>query len=192
MLWPVLAAIVFSTASPRESGAQTKNVRHSDISSKPRSRTAWAGYAAFAWALLFAIVHLYWALGGTVGLPPGLSVDMNPALFVIDVVAVPLSVIGALLALSLVQPWGRRFPRRLLLACGWGVCALLIVHSVPTLVGGTLAMGLRDFNPSVLERWSLFVYEPWFFTGGILYGAAAWHYTRRSHTGRRIGNMSGR
>ena len=55
----------------------------------------WAEYAASAWALAFAAVHLYWALGGTVGLPKGMSVDMNPALFVIDVLAVPLCVVGA-------------------------------------------------------------------------------------------------
>jgi hypothetical protein len=90
---------------------------------------AWAAYAACAWALAFAVVHLYWALGGAVGLPPGMSVGMNRALFVIDIVAVPLCVAGDL---------------------------------------------------SLLERWSLFVYEPWFFTGGVLYGAAAWSYGRRS------------
>ena len=50
---------------------------------------AWAAYAACAWALAFAVVHLYWALGGAVGLPPGMSVGMNRALFVIDIVAAP-------------------------------------------------------------------------------------------------------
>jgi hypothetical protein len=139
-----------------------------------------AAYAATAWALAFAAVHLYWALGGTVGLPRGMSVYMNPALFVIDVLAVPLCVVGALLALSLVRPWGRLFPRRLLLAGAWAVCALLVVHSVPTLVGdGLVAVGLRNGALSSLERWSLFVYEPWFFVGGVLYGAAAWGYGRR-------------
>ena len=150
-------------------------------SDAPRRWPGWAAYAAGAWALVFAVVHLYWALGGTVGLPNGMSVDMNPALFVIDVLAVPLCVVGALLALSLVRPWGRLFPRRLLLAGAWAVCALLIVHSAPTLVEGVLVVtGLRDAEPSVLERWSLFVYEPWFFVGGILYGAAAWGHGRRS------------
>ena len=113
-----------------------------------------------AWALVFAAVHLYWALGGTVGLPNGMSVGMNPALFVIDVLAVPLSVVGALLALSLVRPWGRLLPRRLLLASASAVCALLIVHSAPTLVeGGLVVTGLRDAKLSVLERWSLFEIE---------------------------------
>jgi hypothetical protein len=140
-------------------------------------------YAACAWSLAFAAVHLNWALGGTALLPLGMSVGMNPALFVIDVIAVPLCLLGALLALSFVRPWGRAFPRRALLACGWGVCAILVLHSAPTLVRGALvAVGLLDADLSVLERWSLFVYEPWFFTGGLLYGLSAWCYGRRSRT----------
>ena len=139
----------------------------------------WAAYAAGAWALAFAVVHLYWALGGAGGLPKGMSVDLNTALFVIDVLAVPLCVVGALLALSLVRPWGQLFPSRLLLASAWAVCALLIVHSAPTLVeGGLVVTGLRDAKLSMLEQWSLFVYEPWFFVGGVLYGAASWGYGR--------------
>src|SRR5688572_21278282 len=94
----------------------------------------WTGYAACAWALVFAAVHLYWGLGGTAGLPPGLSLFENTALFVIDLVAIPLCVAGGLLALALVQPWGRRLPRRLLLAAAWGTAALCAVHAVPTVV----------------------------------------------------------
>lgn len=140
-----------------------------------------AAYAACAWSLAFAAVHTYWALGGTLGLPPGMSVVANPALFVIDVVAVPLCVVAALLALSFVRPWGRAFPRRLLLVSGWGVCAILLFHSAPTLARGILvAAGLLDADLSVLDRWSLTVYEPWFFLGGLLYGAAALLYGRGS------------
>ena len=38
-----------------------------------------AAYAACAWSLAFAAVHLYWALGGIALLPPGMSVGMNAA-----------------------------------------------------------------------------------------------------------------
>lgn len=157
-------------------------------SSPTPDRVNAAAYGACAWSLAFAAVHLYWALGGTVGLPPGMSVGMNPALFVIDVVAIPLCVVGALLALCFVRPWGRALPRRLLLACGWGACAVLVFHSAPTLLRGALmVVGLLDAEPSVLERWSLFVYEPWFFAGGLLYGLSAWSYARRSPSDRRHG-----
>jgi hypothetical protein len=33
--------------------------------SMPSSWATRAGYAAFAWALLFAAAHVYWAFGGT-------------------------------------------------------------------------------------------------------------------------------
>lgn len=33
-------------------------------------RTAWAGYAACVWALLFAAISFYWAAGGTAGSDP--------------------------------------------------------------------------------------------------------------------------
>ena len=150
------------------------------------ARSDVAAYAACAWSLAFAAAHLYWALGGTAGLPPGMSVRMDPALFAIDVLAVPLCLLGALLALSFVRPWGRALPRRLLLACGWGVCAVLVFHSAPTLLRGALmVVGLLDAELSMLERWSLFVYEPWFFAGGLLYGLSAWSYARRSPRDRR-------
>ena len=77
-------------------------------------QTSWAGYAACAWALAFAVVHLYWGLGGAAGLPPGRSVADNTALLVIDLVAIPLCLAAAALALALVRPWGGRFPRWLL------------------------------------------------------------------------------
>ncbi len=66
---------------------------------------------------------------------------------------------------------------------GWGTWALLIVHSAPALLEGSLvAAGLLDADLSVRERWSLFVYEPWFFAGGILYGLSARCYGRRSRS----------
>ena len=44
--------------------------------SRPSSWATRAGYAAFAWALLFAAAHVYWAFGGTAllgGQAPDLS-----------------------------------------------------------------------------------------------------------------------
>ncbi len=144
-------------------------------------QTRWAGYAACAWALAFAAVHLYWGLGGTVGLPPGLSLIDNTPLFVIDLVAIPLCLAAAALALALVRPWGGRFPRWLLLGAAWGAAALFVVHSLPTVIdAATLALGRRTQDLTAEARFSLFLYEPWFLVGGVLFGAAAWHYMRES------------
>src|SRR6478609_10520318 len=57
------------------------------------TRNAWRLSAA--WMLLFAGIHTYWGLGGTALLPPGISVRQHPALLVIDLVAVPLCLAGA-------------------------------------------------------------------------------------------------
>lgn len=126
---------------------------------------AWAAYAACAWALAFAVVHLYWALGGAVGLPPGMSVGMNRALFVIDIVAVPLCVAGALLALSLVRPWGRHLPRRLFLASAWAVCALDLALSPHPRRGRAGGYRPTEWRP-VLAR----TVEPLRLRALVLYG----------------------
>ena len=138
-------------------------------------RPVWPAYAACGWMVLFAAVHLYWAAGGTLGLPPGLSVTDSTPLLVIDLVAVPLCVAGALLALALVRPWGRRLRRRWLLAASWATATLLVVHALPALVDGTLlVLGARSRPLTAQDRFSLFLYEPYWLLGGILFGVAAW------------------
>ncbi|MER5864758.1 hypothetical protein [Kitasatospora sp. NPDC002040] len=88
------------------------------------SRWARAGsYGAAGWGLAFALVHLYWLLGGRTGLPAGLSLRDNLPLLVIDVAALAL--------------------------------------------GTRTAGGLTG-----LERFATFLYEPWFLTGGVLFGLA--------------------
>ncbi len=142
---------------------------------------AWAAYAACSWALVFAAVHLYWVLGGTVGLPPGLSLLSNTPLLVVDLLAIPLCIIAAVLALALVRAWGRWFPRWMLLTAAWGTSALFVVHALPSVVDDVvLGLGLRMEELTLMDRYILFLYEPWFLVGGVLFGAAAWSFTRRS------------
>jgi hypothetical protein len=141
----------------------------------------WAAYAACGWALLFAAIHAYWALGGSLGLVPGLSMARGSVLFVIDLVAIPLCIGGAAFALTLVLSWGRSFPRRVLLIVAWCGCAFLVVHAAPTLLqGGLIGAGVLKNTLSPLERWDLMVYEPFWLLGGILFGIAAWFYQRES------------
>lgn len=140
-----------------------------------------AAYSACGWTLLFAAVHLYWALGGTFGLPPGKPIMVGGPLFVIDLVAIPLCLVGAVFALTLVQPWGKIFPRRLLLIAAWGGCAFLMLHAAPVLIeGGLTEIGLLKRTLSPLDRWDLIVYEPFWLLGGILFGGATWFYQRQS------------
>ena len=157
----------------------------------PRDAGEWLttipAYAACGWGVVFAVAHLYWVLGGTLGLPPGLSLFAKKPLLVIDIIAIPLCISAALLALALVQPQGRRFSHRLLLTAAWSATALFVVHAVPSIpdwVG--LALGLRTAALTPMNRFSLFLYEPWFLTGGILFGVGTWCYQRQSRD-RRVG-----
>ncbi|MGH3728274.1 MAG: DUF3995 domain-containing protein [Micromonosporaceae bacterium] len=132
------------------------------------------GYLAAAWAALFAVVHLYWLAGGRLGLPEQLSLFDNLPLLIIDIIAIPMCAVAAVLALALVCPWGRRLPRRLVLAGAWTTAAVLVVHAVPSMVDWVaLAVGARTPGDlTALERFATFLYEPFFLAGGLLYLAA--------------------
>lgn len=138
---------------------------------RPDTGTSWFGYLTALWAFLFAIIHVYWAFGGGFGLPKGFRVPDHTALLVIDIIAVPLCIGGGLLGLALVRP--SRIPRRLLLVAGWAMCALCLVHSVPTVVQAAILLmqGEQD-TLSLPEKFSFFGYEPYWFIGGILVGLA--------------------
>src|SRR5947209_17509989 len=91
-------------------------------SSSMRSRLAmWVAYAACGWALLFAALSFFWAAGGRTGLHP-LELEVAPGnavWIVINLGAGILKTVMGLLALALVQPWGRIVPCKLLRACAW-------------------------------------------------------------------------
>jgi Protein of unknown function (DUF3995) len=157
--------------------------------STKRSPLIWSGYAAFAWGLVFAAISFYWGLGGDLGLDTlggtleRLGRARDPAIIAAVWVTGVLKLGGAVLALALVQPWGRRLPRPLLLVLGWGVAAVL------TLYGGTLVaseamvvIGLArpaqvDWKPLL---WHLYLWDMSFLVWGILFALGAWHATRYS------------
>ncbi|MFE2413455.1 DUF3995 domain-containing protein [Kitasatospora sp. NPDC059408] len=134
-----------------------------------------APYAAATWSAAFSLVHLYWLLGGRTGLPDGLSVTGNTPLLVIAVLAVPGCAVAAALALAIVRPWAGRLPGRLLDFAIWAITAILLVHSVPSVPDWlALATGARttaDFD--AMGRFATLLYEPFFMTGGLLFGLAA-------------------
>src|SRR5690348_3911304 len=89
-----------SGASPRPLGVRSGV--HLMVRARPRwltgpmLRSAWRGSAG--WMLLFAAVHTYWGFGGTALLPSGVSVLDSTALFVIDLLAIPLCLAGAVVS----------------------------------------------------------------------------------------------
>jgi Protein of unknown function (DUF3995) len=149
-----------------------------------------AAYAAAAWALLFAAMSFFWALGGTLGLDTlGNEIerearDRDPDTIAVVWVTGFLKVLGAVLALALVMPWGGRLPRRLLLIAAWAVGLGLLAYALANFVQhGLMKSGAID-TPEALgssaATWHLLFWDPFWLLGGVLFTAAAWQYGRAS------------
>jgi hypothetical protein len=150
----------------------------------------WAAWAAFAWAVIFALMSLYWAAGGLVG-SETLGVDIDrlaherDSSFVRELwAAFTLKMVAAALALALVQPWGRRIPRRPLLVLGWATGAGITVYAVANFIQHTLmAIGAVD-TPDGLGTdavpWHLALWDPIWLLGGLLFLAATRDFQRAS------------
>ena len=152
-----------------------------------RSPLVWSGYAAFAWGLLFAGISFYWGLGGTLGLDTlggtleRLGRSRDPAIIAAVWVTGVIKVGGAILALALVQPWGRRLPRLPLLLLGWAAAVVLTLYGGTLVAGealvasGLIRPGAVDWKPLL---WHLYVWDMSFLIWGVLFALAAWQCTR--------------
>ncbi len=153
--------------------------------------TDWAAYAACAWALIFAAVSFYWAAGGTVGADTvGGVITRLPGIVALLWVTAALKVLGGLLALALVRPWGRVLPRWLLLTLSWaGGVGLIAYGAIPLVVNGLMVAGVLHVPGPVdwtVMRWHVFLWDPWWLLGGLLFVAAAWSYQHQARLPRRV------
>jgi hypothetical protein len=137
-----------------------------------------AAYAAGVAAFAYALVSLYWALGGrglisTVG---GYVEQFArrggaaPVLLAWAVTAVKVA--GGFLALALVRPWGRLVPRRWLLIGSAGASVVLIAYGGLYVIGGALVLAdVIPPSPSTdmtALRWHVGLWDLWFLVWGIL------------------------
>lgn len=131
-------------------------------------RAVWLSYAAAAWAILFGAPHVWWALGIPAGFPGGTGSHeimlRKPWFVAYDLFVAFLCGVAVTVALGLVQPWGRRVPRWMLVTAAWVACAMLGVRGL----AGHIVDGLSDL-----------VWSPTFSLGGLLFGMVAW--TARRH-----------
>lgn len=149
---------------------------------------AWVAWGAVVVAFAFAAVSLLWATGSTLGLDTlGGTVERlgrarDPALLSANAVALVLKVLGGVLALALVQPWGRRLPRRPLLSLGWAGAAVLVVYGVLQVTSVALVAAHVVVPDEVLSaralRWRLLLWEPWFLVWGVLLAGATLRHQR--------------
>ena len=88
-----------------------------------------------------------------------------------------MKLLPGLLALALVQPWGRVLPHGVLHVVAMTVGGLLILYGGADLVDhGLMAAGVIH-TPVVLGqtavRWHLLLWDPWWVIGGLLMIATA-------------------
>lgn len=146
----------------------------------------WPAYAAFAVALLFALVSLYWTLGGELGLATvGGVIEQavrtgNAGMVLIMALTTVIKLLGAVFALVLVRPWGRVFPRKLLLVLGWAGTAVLVLYGgFLTVSEAVVAIAGVPGTERLAFRWHLYLWDPWFLVWGVLLGLAMLRMHRR-------------
>jgi hypothetical protein len=154
-------------------------------------RAHWLGYTLFAWAMLFAAVHFYWAVGGRVGIEtigPAVTEFAEDFWFVIiGLWGVGVGCVGlGLFALALVQPWGNAIPHWMRQAVAWGIGTLFALYGGALLVQhGLMLAGVIGIPPGLgatAARWHLLVWDPWWLLGGALLLATAWSTRRDTST----------
>jgi uncharacterized protein DUF3995 len=149
-----------------------------------------AGYAAAIVSFAYALVSLYWAVGGhglvsTVGGYVEQFARRGGAVPVlVALAAAAAKVAGGLLALALVRPWGRVVPRRWLLLGSTGASGLLVAYGGLNVLAGALVLaGVIHPAGSVDRtalRWHVGVWDLWFLVWGILLALATIGYWRRT------------
>lgn len=157
---------------------------------------AWAGYAGFGWSLLYLFVaHFPSLIVGRWWLLP-IDPQGDPPVFQLRIIesGVCMLLIGcALTSLALVRPWGRVFPRWMLLGVAWVGCAVGVLHwliwtaeSVRRLLGIDHVPTPAGVSDQVFQHYvttydliNTFALEPWFLGMGLFLGIAAVQNIRR-------------
>src|SRR5215471_7451492 len=147
-------------------------------------------YAAAIAAFAYALMSLYWAVGGhglvsTVGGYVEQFARRGGAVPVLVALAATVAkVAGGLLALALVRPWGRVVPRRWLLLGSTGASVLLVAYGGLNVLAGALVLSSVVHPAESVDRtalrWHVGVWDLWFLIWGILLALATIGYWRRT------------
>ncbi|MDK1473242.1 DUF3995 domain-containing protein [Streptomyces sp. 549] len=141
------------------------------------------GWVACTWAVVFAVLHFYWALGGEWGLSEsaGPLAEERPVWFVVvglwgvGTLCLATGALGWLLTRPRPRGWAGTTVRLL----GWGACALLLARSAAVwALLLTDPSGQRTETSPEQRSWTLLLWNPWFLVGGLAFGLAALSYGR--------------
>ncbi len=150
-------------------------------------KRAWAAYAAAAWALLFAAQSLAAAIIVTAGSSFGaetfgagiarMARQGDAGLIATLWIAFIAKALAGALALAPVRSWGRRLPRRPLAIATYVVGALVLLYGLANLVEHVLMKTGAITIPHGLGAralpWHLWLWDPYWIVGGVLFLAAA-------------------
>jgi hypothetical protein len=123
--------------------------------------------------VLFAAVHVYWAVGGSAGLASSAGADLaarRPVTFVLfGLWGVALTLLaGAAFGVGLARLRPSGWPRRGMVVLGLLVGVLLFARALLLeLVLLTGAGGVASAVGPLETHWSLILWNPWFALGGL-------------------------
>jgi len=167
--------------------------------SRPRRGPLAAHLAALA-ALAGIPIHLYWAAGGTWGLPGGAAAADLPGVRATNLAVSILLACAAVFLYGLTRPWSRRPPALLMLAPVWGGAVVCLSHGLFGMTTKSLyASGVQSAvawpghltaaQKNLAALYDLGLFEPWFLIQGLLL-ALAGHRFACTAAGRRRWTLS--
>ena len=133
------------------------------------------GYGAALWALVFAALHVAWALGWYVGLDqePARQAFQRRWFLMYDLVAAGLCVVAFAVALALAQQWGQRIPYSLVSKLAWGGTVLLALRGAAGVAQDVYRATFGGNMRAASVLWDL-----WFCLGAMLFGISVWKFSR--------------
>ena len=147
------------------------------MTSTPHQQAMTAAHVGCAAATGYAAIKAAWGLGSTVGVRDSAVFEDFMAQIGGPLIAVWVTVLLALLAAailqSLVQPWGRRIPRRLRASLAW--LGFAIMTSVGLLsLAGTVASAVAGQPGPMLSPAIYFYVYTCFVVLGLSFAVTAW------------------
>lgn len=140
--------------------------------------------AAGIWGLCYAAYRGYYAAGGTAFLPGTVRPGSESQFRLINLAAVVVLAVAAVLPVAVLPLWGRRRARPVLLALCWVAAVGCCMHALIDMVQRVLSLaGLVHIHYPPMwatidnrsaDLQDLLGNEPWFLMEGLAFGALGW------------------
>ena len=140
--------------------------------------------AAGIWGLCYAAYRGYYAAGGTAFLPGTIRPGSEGQFQLINLAAVVVLAVAAVLPVAMLPLWALRGSRLVLLALCWVVAVGCCMHALIDMAQRVLSLaGLvhihypplwATVNDRAADLQDLFGNEPWFLLEGLAFGALGW------------------